>query len=209
MIKLILVRHGETEWVRQKRYQGSSDVPLNRRGILQAQAVGRVLKKERPIVVYSSQLLRAYKTAEQIAKSLGKSVTVDQRLQELCFGDWEGESHLGIWKKFPKASEAWYSAAWTSCPPKGESLRSLQKRVFGFLLDLKKRHMKQKGTYVVVSHGGPIRMFLISLLQISPKVFWNIRIDTASISILNIREDFHELALLNHQEHLNGLKRKY
>ena len=84
-MKLILVRHGETEWVRQGKYQGSTDIPLNRRGVLQARAVARALKKERPIVVYSSQLARAYETASLIAQSCGKKVVIDRRLCEGFF----------------------------------------------------------------------------------------------------------------------------
>ena len=207
-MKLILVRHGETEWVRQGKYQGSTDIPLNRRGVLQARAVARALKKERPIVVYSSQLARAYETASLIAQSCGKKVVIDRRLCEVSFGRWEGESHLGIGAKFPKASQKWYSARWTSRPPGGESLRELEKRTSAFLTDLRKRSSGRNGTCVIVSHGGPIRMFLISLFGISPQMFWNIRIDPASISVLHVGRRTHELRLLNHQDHLNGLKRK-
>lgn len=203
-----MVRHGETEWVRMGRYQGSTDVPLNRRGISQAHAVAKALKKERPIVVYSSQLVRAYETAKSIAKWCGTEVLVDKRLSEVSFGRWEGKSHETIQTQFPAASRKWYSARWSSRPPGGESLRSLEKRVSSFLKDLKKHHSEEKGACVVVSHGGPIRMFLISFFGISPEIFWNIRIDPASISVLNFLEKNHELVLLNFQEHLNGLKRK-
>ena len=200
-MKLILVRHGETEWVRQGKYQGFTDIPLNRRGIFQARAVARALKKERPIVVYSSQLVRAHETAKLIAGICGKKVVIDKRLCEVSFGSWEGKSHKAIGKRFPKASRAWYSARWTSQPPKGESLKSLNKRISSFLKDLK-RNRSRKGTCVIVSHGGPIRMFLISLFNMSPEIFWSIRIDPASISILHLKEKRHQLALLNHQEHL-------
>jgi phosphoserine phosphatase len=208
-MKLILVRHGETEWVRMGKYQGSTDVPLNRRGTFQARAVARALKKERPIVVYSSQLVRAHETAKFIAQSCKAKVIVDERLKEVSFGRWEGESHHAIRTQFPAASRMWYSAKWTSQAPGGETLKSLKNRVSGFLNDLRKKCSGQKGACVIVSHGGPIRMFLITLFKIAPEVFWSIRIDPASISILNLLEKNHELALLNHQEHLNGFKRKH
>ena len=207
-MKLILVRHGETEWVRAGKYQGSTDVPLNRRGISQARATARALKKERPIVVYSSQLTRAHETAKLIAGSCGKKVIIDRRLCEVSFGRWEGKSHKAVRTRFPKASRAWYSARWTSQPPEGESLRSLEKRISSFLKDLKKNGSGRKGTCIIVSHGGPIRMFLISLFNMAPEIFWSIRIDPASISVFHLKEKNHELALLNHQGHLNGLKRK-
>lgn len=206
-MKLILVRHGETEWVRQGRYQGSTDVPLNPNGILQAQALAAALKNEKPNIIYSSALVRANQTAHEIAKTCRKQITVDQRLNELCFGDWEGEHHLRIHQKFPEASQAWYAANWKSCPPGGESLKSLDRRIGSFLTDLSE-HYSKKSTHVLVSHGGPIRMFLIRILKIAPTVFWTIRIDPASISMVHLTIGQRELLLLNSQAHLNGYRRR-
>ena len=206
-MKLILVRHGETQWVKQGRYQGSSDIPLNQRGILQARAAAKVLKEEKPAIIYSSKLLRAHQTAQEIAKTCRKQITVDERLNELCFGDWEGHEHARIHEKFPKASIAWYEAKWNSCPPGGESLKSLDRRVSSFLTDLSE-HYSKDSTHILVSHGGPIRMFLIRLLKIAPTVFWTIRIDPASISMIHLTVNRKELVLLNSQAHLNGYRRK-
>jgi len=200
-MKLILIRHGETEWVRQGRYQGSTDVPLNKIGILQAHALGKALKSEKPRIIYCSELLRAYQTAHEIAKTCRKDITVDKRLNELCFGDWEGHHHARIHQKFPKASEAWYAANWKSCPPGGESLKSLDLRINSFLTDLSE-HYSKNSTHVLVSHGGPIRMFLVRILKIAPTVFWTIRIDPASISMVHLTLDRRELLLLNSQAHL-------
>lgn len=200
-MKLILVRHGETEWVKQGRYQGSSDIPLNQYGILQARAVARVLKTEKPKIIYSSALCRSYQTAHEIAQTCRKSITVDKRLNELCFGEWEGYKHAKIYQKFPKAAEAWYTASWNSCPPGGESLKSLNGRIHSFLKDLSK-HYSNKSTHVLVSHGGPIRMFLIRILKIAPTVFWTLRIDPASISMIHLTIHWRELLLLNSQAHL-------
>ena len=206
-MRLILVRHGETEWVRQGLYQGSTDVPLNRRGLAQACAVASTIKKERPIAVYSSELTRAFETAKLIGQSSRRSVVVDKRLNEVSFGRWEGESHEGIRVDFPKLSASWYSARWSSRPPGGESLKSLKTRISAFLNEILKQFAHQDKNCVVVTHGGPIRMFLIHLLNIEPKVFWTIRIDPASVSIIHLTPKRRELVLLNSQAHLNGLKR--
>lgn len=204
-MKLILVRHGETDWVRMGRYQGSTDIPLNKRGLRQARAVARVVKKERVIAVYSSELTRARETAKLIGTVCRKRVVVDGRLNEVSFGRWEGESHERIGIRFPKASRDWYRARWSSQPPGGESIRSLEKRVTQFLNGLTKKFSKRKGTCVVVTHGGPIRMFLIRVLKVTPKIFWRIRIDPASVSVLHLYAKGSELVLLNSQAHLNGL----
>ncbi len=206
-MKLILIRHGETKWVCEGLYQGSTDVPLNRRGFAQARAVALAIKKAKPIAVYSSKLTRARETAKLIARVSRKQVVQDKRLNEVSFGCWEGESHESVQIQFPKASANWYKANWSSCPTGGESLRSLERRISGFLVDLLKKHSDHAGSCVVVTHGGPIRMFLINLLKIKPEVFWSIRIDVASITVMNIDARRKELILLNSQAHLNGFKR--
>ena len=206
-MKLILVRHGETEWVREHRYQGSTDVPLNQCGYRQAQALARFIRKERPAAIYSSKLMRAQETAKFIARACRKKVMSDVRLNEVSFGDWEGESHDGIRIRFPEAAKRWYRAYWSSKPPGGESLRSLNHRISKFLKHLVRRFSKRDETCVVVTHGGPIRMFLIQLLEMHQKIFWSLRIDTASISVVTVVGGGKQLVLLNSQEHLNGLRR--
>ena len=206
-MKLILVRHGETEWLREGRYQGTSDIPLNRRGLCQAKAVGKALKNEKAKMIYSSQLMRANQTADAIAKICGGEITKDKRLNEISFGHWEGHRHAKILKKFPKDAENWYAANWQSCPPGGESLKSLDRRVSSFLGDLETCYSK-KETRILVSHGGVIRMFFIRILKIAPQIFWTIRIDPCSISVIHLTLSQKELVLLNSQTHLNGYRRK-
>ncbi len=206
-MKLILVRHGETEWVRQHRYQGSTDIPLNRQGILQARATGKALKASKPKLIYSSAMQRANQTAQEIARICRKKITVDPRLNELSFGKWEGHRHAKISDQFPAASKAWYLANWNSCPPDGESLKSLSQRIGSFLKDLSK-HYSKKSTCVIVTHGGPIRMFLILILKVAPTVFWTFRVDPASINVIHLTITRKELILLNSQCHLNGSRRR-
>jgi len=205
-MKLILIRHGETEWVRQGLYQGSTDVPLNRRGLSQARAVALAIKKAKPIAVYSSKLTRARQTAKLIARLSQKQLVEDKRLNEVSFGRWEGKLHESVKIQFPKAFANWYKANWSSRPPGGESLKSLEKRISKFLVDLFKKHSDRAESCVVVTHGGPIRMFLIHLLKMRPEVFWSIRIDVASVTVMNIGTRGKELILLNSQDHLNGFK---
>ena len=206
-MKLILVRHGETAWVKERRYQGSTDVPLNARGKLQARSVARLIKKEQPIAVYSSELARAHETAGLIANACKKRVKVDGRLNEIFFGHWEGKPHRAIWDQFPKEAQRWYEARWTSKPPGGESLGSLKNRVSSFLKETLKCFGDQDATCVIVSHGGPIRMFMVELFEMNPKIFWSLRIDTASVSVITVKPKWSELVLLNSQAHLNGLRR--
>ena len=128
---------------------------------------------------------------------------MDKRLNEVSFGKWEGFSHRGIRLRFPRASRKWYLGRWTSRPPGGESLKSLGNRVGYFLKELLNDFSARKrGSLIVVTHGGPIRMFLVHILKTSPKVFWRMRVDPASLSIIWITKHKQELILLNGLAHL-------
>lgn len=201
-MKLILVRHGETDWVRQGRYQGSTDVPLNRAGFCQARALARLLKKERPMAVYSSGLTRARETAKLIGKVCRRQVLIDKRLNEVSFGNWEGFLHREICTRFPRAARKWYAGRWSSEPPGGESLMSLGRRISQFLKSIRLNFLNRNGTLIIVTHGGPIRMFLVRLLNLQPELFWRLRIDPASVSVVQLAPRSEELLLLNSSGHL-------
>ena len=166
-----------------------------------------MIKKERPVAVYSSGLTRARETAKLIAKVCRRRVIVDDRLNEVSFGRWEGAKHHEIHIKFPEASRNWYRALWSSRPPGGESLRSLGRRVSEFMTELKAKFLDHSRPCVLVTHGGTIRMFLIQILNVTPEIFWGLRVDPASVSMIDITAKRKEVVLLNSQIHLNGLKR--
>lgn len=205
-MKLILVRHGETEWVRNRVYQGVTDIPLNERGRRQARLVAQAVKKERPFVIFSSERSRVLETARLISKTCPRKVLIDPRLNEISFGRWEGYSFEDIYARYPRDVQRWYRASWSSRPLGGESLWSLRRRVSSFFEELKNRFVRRKGCCVVVTHGGPIRMFLIWAFRLSPQLFWSLRVDPASIHVFNIKKDRQEVVLLNSQFHLDGVR---
>ncbi len=204
-MRLLLVRHGETDWVRKGLYQGATDVALNRQGLAQARRVARAIQKEKPFAVYCSEMVRAQQTCSFIASACRQKPIIDPRLNEISFGVWEGIPYREIRKRFPKQVHKWYHTSWTSCPSGGESLKSLRKRVSSFLSQVVDKFKHRDGTCVLVTHGGPIRMFLLELLEIPVSLFWTIRVDPASISAVNIRQKYTEITLLNCQAHLNGV----
>jgi alpha-ribazole phosphatase len=204
-MKLILIRHGETEWVKAGRYQGSTDVPLNALGRRQARAAAREIRGHNPFLVYSSELSRVRETAKYIARSCRKEIVIDPRLNEVSFGRWEGHSFESVRRRYPKDVRQWYEARWSSRPTGGESLESLAKRVLSFFDELADRHAGNSGACVVVTHGGPIRVMLMRVFGVSPRFFWNVRIDPASVSAVEISKQKRELVLLNSSAHLNGL----
>ena len=96
MLRLILARHGQTDWNVHHRYQGHAQVPLNGRGLQQAAALGRRLAGQGIDAIRSSDLPRAWMTAEVIASACDLPIELDPRLREMDFGDWQGRTHNAI-----------------------------------------------------------------------------------------------------------------
>lgn len=151
MTEIILCRHGETDWNRQGRYQGRSDVPLNGRGREQAKALALALREEEIDAVYASTLSRAYDTAEEIAKLLGQDVKQDARLDEINQGAWEGLRRDEIVVSHPDLHERWLQFPSDLRLPDGETLDEVCCRVGSALDELLRMHADE--TVCVVAHS--------------------------------------------------------
>jgi broad specificity phosphatase PhoE len=150
---LLLVRHGETDWNREGRWQGHSETPLNELGRRQAHDVAAEL--EGVDVVYSSDLARARQTAEILASQLGLEVRLDARLRERGFGAWEGLTTAEIESSFEEAHRRWQSGHGHGAED-AEPFDAFGARVRSFLEDVLRRHPEE--TVLVVAHGGSIRV---------------------------------------------------
>jgi broad specificity phosphatase PhoE len=153
MATLLLVRHGETDWNRDNRFQGHADPPLNDAGREQAGALADRLAREDVDAVYSSPLRRAAETADILARRLGVPVSTVEALREIDVGEWSGLTRTEVEQRFPAAYARWLAFAhgWEH----GETYEELGARVLPALLELARRH--DGGRVVVVTHGGPIR----------------------------------------------------
>ncbi|HMI28342.1 MAG TPA: histidine phosphatase family protein [Gaiellaceae bacterium] len=154
MTTLLLVRHGETDWNRDGRWQGHSDTQLNDAGRAQARRVAGELGDVD--VIYSSDLARARETAKIIAAQLGDiEVNVDNRLRERSFGAWEGRTGPEIEADFAEQHARWRAGDGAGADD-AEAFEAFGDRVRDFLEDVLARHPGE--TVVVVAHGGPIRV---------------------------------------------------
>jgi broad specificity phosphatase PhoE len=144
---LLLVRHGETDWNRDGRVQGHSDIPLNETGRRQAAALRDAMAPETIDAVYASDLERARETALAVASPLGLTVCELPELREKHFGSWEGLTREEIRDRFPHAIRG----RWGD----GESTDEMAERVLGGLRRIAARHDGR--VVLVVSHGGPLR----------------------------------------------------
>jgi broad specificity phosphatase PhoE len=150
---LLLVRHGETDWNREGRWQGHSDTHLNELGREQAaRLAGEVDGVD---AIYSSDLARARETADVIARRLGLDVRVDERLRERSFGAWEGKTAPEIEAEFRDAHARWLAGEGPGADD-AEPFAEFGARVQGFVRDVLARHPGE--TVLVVAHGGSIRV---------------------------------------------------
>jgi broad specificity phosphatase PhoE len=147
---ILLVRHGETDWNRDRRVQGHTDVPLNDVGRDQAETLAAELASQPFSAVYSSDLARALDTARILASVRSLPVTTEPALREKSFGTWEGLTEVEVLARFPDA----HAGAWGD----GESTEEMAARVLAGLRAIVAAHPGE--TVLVVTHGGPMRAVL-------------------------------------------------
>jgi broad specificity phosphatase PhoE len=150
---LLLVRHGETDWNRDRRWQGNSDTPLNKRGREQARELAAAL--DPPDRIYTSDLARARETAEILGERLGVPVTADARLRERGFGAWEGLTTAEIEERFAAEHARWRAGEGPGAED-AEPFAAFAERVGSFLQEVLERHPGEE--VLVVAHGGTIRV---------------------------------------------------
>jgi broad specificity phosphatase PhoE len=150
---LLLVRHGETDWNREGRWQGLSDTHLNDQGREQARSLA--LQADGVDVIYSSDLARASETAEIVAEDLGLDVRLDERLRERGFGEWEGLNSDEIEERFAEAHGRWKAGEGPGAE-NAEPFAAFAGRIHDFVDEILERHPGE--TVLVVSHGGSIRV---------------------------------------------------
>ena len=168
--RLVLLRHGQTEWNAGSRMQGQLDTDLTDLGRAQAVAAADVLAKRRPLLIVSSDLRRAYETAIALGLRAGVEVDVDTRLRETHLGDWQGLTHTEVDALAPGARIAWRDdARWA--PHGGESRVDVAARSMPLVAELV-AHQTEWGAdesdrpVVLVAHGGLIAALTAALLDI-------------------------------------------
>jgi broad specificity phosphatase PhoE len=151
--QILIVRHGETDWNRDRRFQGHADPPLNDAGREQARALADELARERIDFVYTSDLVRARETAEIVATRLGADVVALSELREIDVGEWEGLTWPQIEERCPEGALTWHQHGygWKS----GETYDQLGDRVIAALRRIAADHPAQ--TVLVIGHGGTVR----------------------------------------------------
>ena len=208
--RILLVRHGLTEWNREGRFQGHRDPGLSADGRAQGAVLARRLSgshEDRPARIVCSPLVRALGTAEEIGAALPSpqpAIELDPRWMEIGQGEWEGRTHADL-----QVSDAERYAEWRSGndhqPPGGEPISAVLARVGAALADVL-ASADADGTWpvCVVAHGGSLRVAANLLLVLSLERVWGMEMDNASVSILRRADGLWQLVRWNDTSHLLG-----
>jgi len=200
IIKVILVRHGETEWNKKRIFRGRVDVKLNKKGIEQAKLLSRALSNLEIRKIYSSPLARAKDTAKVIADSHKLKVRVNKSFIDLDYGDWQGFSEKIVKEQYPHLYQEWKMHPQGVKIPGGESLRKVRVRAVQGLKRIVSR--EKEGTIIIVSHRVVGKVLICALLGLDNSSFWQIKLDTAAFSIFDYNYNNFVLTLHNQTHHL-------
>ncbi|MGH2429377.1 MAG: histidine phosphatase family protein [Candidatus Limnocylindria bacterium] len=204
--RLILVRHGVTDWNREGRFQGHLDPPLAEEGIEEARLLATRLQADetlRPARIDTSPLDRARHTAQLIGDGCSIAVRDDPRLMEIGQGEWEGRTHAELTLHDAERYAAWRTHAGDAQPPGAEPLQAVLARITAGMQGL----LDDGGPWpaCLVSHGGTLRLLARHLLGIPAARAWALDLDNASVSVCRQRADgTWQLERWNDTRHLLG-----
>ncbi len=202
MNDLWLIRHGETDWNIERRFQGSSDRRLNATGQAQARTLVARLRAERFDAIYASDLARVKETA---ALALAEhpqqtSIQEDARLREIDFGIFEGLTFDEIRAQYPEELATWEKDRDKS-PHGGDTLSAVIARVDAFLQDVLVSH--PDGRVLVFGHGGVLGILLSLILGLDPERWWQLRLINCTISQIQLYDEGAVLLRFNDACHIN------
>ncbi|RLC29234.1 MAG: histidine phosphatase family protein [Deltaproteobacteria bacterium] len=201
-VRLLFVRHGETESNVEHRYMGQSDSPLTPMGIAQARAVAKRLAKYQVDAIYSSDLGRAAITSRIISRACHLPVTYDKRLRERHAGLLQGQLQADARIKYAKVfAEIARMGAGYAFPGGGESGLQVEERLSCFLDEIRESHTGE--TVVVITHGGVLRVLLWHILGFPYDAIFRLQCDNTSISSLAFFDGQWILESWNDTAHLS------
>lgn len=201
-MKILFVRHGESTWNAQGRYQGRRDPPLSPRGVAQAQALAAHLQKVKIGAILSSPLQRALGTANVCADAANLSVRVDESLTEICHGEWEGELLADVARRWPDMLAQWRDDPTLVRFPGGETLDEVSQRLSSFV----RRASTYEAPLLVVTHDVIVRLAMLSAAGKPLAAFNAVRADNAALSEFALESGRLKAVRLNTVEHLGTMR---
>jgi phosphoserine phosphatase len=197
-MKLILIRHGETIWNKERRVQGVSDIDLSEVGLCQARALSLSLKNHVIHAIYSSPLIRAHKTAQLINKYHNVPIYLESGMMEMDQGDFEGLSYQELMACEKDFLQRWIQDPTAVTMPNGESFSGLQNRAWPVIANI----IDKTDNTIVVSHNFTIASILCKIKNISLSEFRSVCVDTASKTVVSYQQGAASIDVLNDRSHL-------
>ena len=202
-MRVIAIRHGETEWNALGREQGQLDSPLTARGIQQAEAIAGRLRRVSFAALYSSDLGRALHTAEIVAKATGARIEVDAGFRERHTGIFQGLTKEQMAAQYPREYAAYRLDPYAYQVPGGESGQQRTERSVRLMNALADRHADE--TVVTITHGGFLMGFFEHVLGLSPGNTWRFHRQNAAFNAFERTDDAWSLQTWNDTSHLDAL----
>ena len=204
-MKIVLVRHGETEWNVSEIFRGRIDVDLNETGLKQAELLGEYLSERDIEAIYSGPLKRALKTAQAIARHHQLDVQISPGLIDMNLGEWEGLERRLVAEKYKESYDLWMTRPEKVKIPGGESLADVKERAAVLIDEVTTRY---SGTVVLVSHRVPCKVLICALLGLDDSHFWNIEQGNCGITTFNYRNGQFILTEHNNTSFLEPIRKK-
>ncbi|HKV43434.1 MAG TPA: histidine phosphatase family protein [bacterium] len=201
--RIYLIRHGQTVWNAEGRFQGQTDSALSTLGYRQATCLSAVLAPLPIAAVYSSPLSRARLTAEAIADAHGLPVVEVADLREIGMGVWEGLTAAEITQRFGSVIEPRRRNPEWIAPQGGETLADVRARSMQAVLAIAGRHAG--ATVAVVAHGAVIKTVILTALDAPLTSYWRIRQENAAMNILDLGGDQPRVRVINETGHLSEI----
>lgn len=203
LTRFILVRHGETNWNREGRYQGQIDTPLSAFGLEQGRKVAAALKEVPIDICYASPLSRSYDTASMCAEAHNLSIIKDERLLEINHGEWEGLLAAEVQERYPQLAAQWRQTVVGVQMPGGENMEDVRARSMAAFQEYAAKHEGQ--TVLVVAHDAVNKAVICDILDIGLSKFWQVKQDNTCINVFEYQDGKWRLVLMNSTTHLGFL----
>jgi broad specificity phosphatase PhoE len=205
LTRIVLIRHAKTEWNEgeQERFRGRADLALSEFGIKQAELTADRIAGWPISAIYSSPLKRALSTAEILASPLGLKTRLLNGLIDIDYGTWQGLSLPEAAADDNQLYELWLQNPHLVTFPGGEKLQQVQKRAYHAMKTLLPKHESQ--TIVLISHKVVCKLLICRIIGLDNSRFWQVEQDTCAINLIESREEFLQLTLLNDTCHLKSL----
>jgi phosphoserine phosphatase len=182
--RILLIRHGETDWNRAERFQGQIDIPLNAQGLAQAEKAGEFLKNTKLDLAFSSPLSRPLETCKAVlAHHEQIPLTLVDDLQEISHGLWEGKLKAEIEAQFPGALEQWTETPEVVQMPEGENLQQVWERSLRAWQDLVEKTGDR--TALVAAHDAINKAIVAGVLGLSPNAFWTFKQGNGAVTVFD------------------------